>query len=536
MAKKFQTVYDRPYSGAITEYSFAERDPYWQVGYLLAQNYNANYNKRGIDKATASAEEELARSRAAMNGEYAGANKTLDNIESNYLNSNFPAYKPMQGMPQGTGQQIGNMLGQFPAYKSEYAMPNNTGTNIANIAQNAPQGYESAKGLPTNAGSRINAVQGVYGAYEPIQRTAADNAMQEYAKAQGIIPEPKAVPQDFDAAQFKAEFYKQQRALGRPDYQIEAALETLAPQINQMTIDNNLKKSGNIIEQLAALAPKADDLTPNVNNAERMKLISELRKYDPEMATLYAKDLIGNRDAWANKSAALKAYEASNARTQARIDQVEALGRQAGLQGDELKKFVLYGGMKGNTSNNTSARTNRSYAANNSGGRGRSIIGSKEFEFANGRVNEIEEKMRDREELTPQERKDYDRYKPYVDNVISSVYGEGAKPQPAKSSAGLSNWNNVEAMIQDALKQGVSKADILKNAKTLADNGNMPAEFYTAIENSFKPEKVPSPAAKKNDEPLFKDGFLPSLNIGFSLDSIGDILSGRKPLFDIAHK
>ena len=97
---------------------YTGENPWWGVGYLLAQNYNRNYDQRGIEKATEAGGQALEKAKAAIDGtDYAGANAALDKISERYMNAgnSLQGYEQAKAIPQGTGQNINLMLQQQPA-------------------------------------------------------------------------------------------------------------------------------------------------------------------------------------------------------------------------------------------------------------------------------------------------------------------------------------------------------------------------------------------------------------------------------------
>lgn len=189
-----RTVYDRITSEMAR---YTAENPWWGLGYLLAQNYNKNYDQRGIQKATEAGSEALEKAKANIDGtDYSSANSALDKVSERYLNvgNSMQGYEQAQGMPQGTGQNINKMLQQQPA---------------------------------------------------------------EYEKMQGITPQRQPVVPDlsFHADDFRAKYIKEQQALGRPDYQIQQALATMEPQIKNLDDQARQLRTDETIKQLAGLAP-----------------------------------------------------------------------------------------------------------------------------------------------------------------------------------------------------------------------------------------------------------------------------------------
>ena len=176
---------------------YTGENPWWGLGYLLAQNYNRNYDQRGIEKATEAGSQALEKAKAAIEGtDYAGANAALDKISERYMN-----------------------------------------------AGNALQGYEQAKAIPQGTGQNINLML----QQQPVQ----------YEKMQGITPQRQPITPDysFNADEFKAKYIKEQQALGRPEHQIQQALAIMEPQIKNLDDQARQLRANETIKQLAGLAP-----------------------------------------------------------------------------------------------------------------------------------------------------------------------------------------------------------------------------------------------------------------------------------------
>lgn len=193
-----RTVYDRITPSEMARYT--GENPWWGVGYLLAQNYNRNYDQRGIEKATKAGSQALEKAKAAIDGtDYAGANAALDKISDRYMASG-----------------------------------------------NAMQGYEQMQGLPQSAGQKINQM--------------AQQAPQ-YEQMQGITPQRQPITPDysFNGDEFKAKYIKEQQALGRPEHQIQQALAVMEPQIKNLDERARNERANKAIQQLAGLAPDLDN-------------------------------------------------------------------------------------------------------------------------------------------------------------------------------------------------------------------------------------------------------------------------------------
>lgn len=473
-----------------------QEDPWFGLGYLLAHNYNTNYDQRGIDKATDAANKALDDYKARMNGEatsedVANVKKSvLDNINTDYMDlSNY----------ESANKALDNLQGDYIA----------GGSGIKGLKNTIGEGPISMEGRDTSV-AMGQLPQTGNNAY--VQRTMPNE--DEIKELAAMIPaaEGRGLDMSFRGDDFKANFIKEQRALGRPDYQIEAAYEAIAPRVDEMDAQAKMMRSDNVIKQLAGMAPTMD-------NAERLNLINNLAKDNPTMATAFLKDTIGNRDFWAQQAAAAKAEQAYQNRVALENAKEDRADRRAAA---------------------------KIYANVNSGGGGRSgsaksPLASEEFKYADKRVAEIEQMMQMGEQLSPSVTAEYNQLKPYVDSVKQNVYGNMGSGTGQQNP--WSDWNNVAQNVQEALQQGVPKDQILQNAQILVKNGQMPTEFYGAIENSFSnADDAPQPAAQQQGEPLFPNwgnngqrSGIAAMSGTDALSTLSDYLTGKKH-FNLAHR
>lgn len=434
------------------------------IGDALGNLWGENYNKRGIEKATAAGTDALAQAQANMRGEdyYKEANAALDTV-------------------------------------------------LAQQGQNRNEGWQQMQlpGVPS-ANPQTEAMLKGWG-----------NDGQQWAVAQGMTPEKTAPAPDlsFRGDDFKLNFAREQRALGRPEHQIEAALAAMEPQIS--ALDNQAKtlRSNETIAQLAKMAPTMD-------NPERLKLINALVQDNPEMAKVFLQDTITNRDMWNMQRQEQKAQNAANAKaTQQQNLMTERYNTaiKYGYSEDEARRYAMTGRLS------------------NSGGKGtgKSPLASKEFEFANKRVSEIEEKLSMGEELSPSDRAEYNQLKPYVDSVKQSVYGSYGNNGQGNP---WSDWNNVAQGIQNDLQNGATQEQILQNAQNLVQSGQMPKEFLIKIQESFSNGQPQVIVPVEDEKPLFPEWGNDNSRSGIAAmtgdeaaTTALDYLTGKKN-FGLAHR
>lgn len=440
------------------------------LGAVLGNLWGANYNKRGIEKAKMAGDEALAQAQARMRGEdyYKQANAALDTVLAQQGQNRNEGWAQMPGLPAATSQQSAQQL----------------------------QGWD-------NDGQKWNVMQGV---------------TPERAASQALAPDLS-----FRGDDFKINFARQQRALGRPEHQIEAALAAMEPQISDLDAQAKTMRSNNVIEQLARM-------DPTMNNAERIKLINSLAQDNPEMAKIFLQDTITNRDLWNMQRQEQRAQNSATAKAtqqQAVIDERYKTAIKYGYSEDEARRYAMTGRLSNGSG---SGRT----------GSSKSPLASKEFEYANKRVGEIEEMLQMGENLPPSVIGEYNQLKPYVDRIKQSVYG-------GYGSNGETNpwtdWNNVVQGIQNDLKNGATPEQILQNAQNLVQNGQMPKEFLQPIQNSLAGNNggnVITPV--EDDTPLFPNWEdaetrhgLAALSGDEAGETVLDYLTGKKN-FGLAHR
>ena len=401
------------------------------IGDALGNLWGDNYNRRGVEKAQQAGDEALQQAKEAMNRpqDYTSANEALNTVLTNYAegNNRNQGWEQMPGLPAATNQQSAQQL----------------------------QGWD-------NDGQKWNVMQGV---------------TPERAASQAVVPDLS-----FRKDDFKADFFRQQRAAGRPEHQIEQAWSNMEPQVSVLDTQAKTLRSNNVIEQLARMAPTMD-------NAERIKLINSLAQDNPEMAKIFLQDTITNRDIWNVQRQEQKAQNAANAKAtqkQAAFNEREMYGRRYGLTGDALRHYVLTGNLPRNGTG--SGRTGS-----------KSIWEDKGFQ----QYVELRNRIDNQEPLSNTEIALFnaldEQYKPYLS-------GQQAERE-ASTTAVWNDWNNVAQGIQNDLQNGATQEQILQNAQNLVQSGQMPKEFLTKIQESFSNNsRQPQVITPVEDEtPLFPD-------------------------------
>lgn len=431
------------------------------LGAVLGNLWGANYNKRGIEKIKMAGDEALAQTQAGMRGEdyYKQANAALDTVLAQQGQNRNEGWEQMPGLPAATSQQSAQQL----------------------------QGWG-------NDGQKWNVMQGV---------------TPERAAPQALAPDLS-----FRGDDFKIKFARQQRALGRPEHQIEAALAAMEPQIRDLDAQAKTMRSNNVIEQLARMAP--------TNNPERIKLINSLAQDNPEMAKIFLQDTITNRDLWNMQRQEQRAQNSANAKTaqqQAVFNEREIVGKRYGLTGDALRQYILTGNLP-----------------RNGIGNGRTVSKSIWEDKGFQQYVELRNRIDNKEPLTNTE---IDLF-----NSLDTEY----KPYLAKQQTAIwTDWNNVVQGIQNDLKNGATPAQILQNAQNLVQNGQMPKEFLQPIQDSLAGNNAGTNGGNvitpvEDDTPLFPNWEDSGTRHGIAAlsgdeagETVLDYLTGKKN-FGLAHR
>lgn len=379
------------------------------------------------------------------------------------------------------------------------------------------EGWQKMEGLPAATSPET----------EQMITQGFGNDGQKWVAMPGLpasTPVKQTVPDlSFRKDDFKADFFRRQREAGRPEHQIEQAWANMESQVNDLDTQAKTMRSNNVIEQLARMAP-------TMNNAERLNLINALAQDNPEMAKIFLQDTITNRDIWNAQRQQQRVQNAANAKTaqqQAVMDERYKTAIKYGYSEDEARRYAMTGRLSNGTGG---GRT----------GSGKSPLASKEFEYADKRVGEIEEMMQMGTELSPSVRAEYNQLKPYVDRIKKSVYGSNASNGQANP---WNDWNNVAQGIQNDLQNGATPEQILQNAQNLVQSGQMPKEFLQPIQDSLAGSNGGNVVVPAEDsEPLFPDwgnngtrSGAAAMSGSEAFESALDYLTGKKN-FGLAHR
>lgn len=381
----------------------------YSIGEALGNIWGNNYNQRGIEKAQQAMDDQLQKVANNMdtNRNFAAENEALDKVLSNYGSNLNDGWEPMPNMPPATNQQ------------SEQAMK---------------QGWN------------------------------ADG--QQFVPMQGVAPERnyQAYKPDFSfkGDEFKANFARQQRALGRPQHQIDAALAAMEPRINNLDQQAKTARTNAVIEQLAGMPA-------TMNNADYLKLVNSLAQDSPEMAKVYLQDTIKNKDVWnANQAINLASVKANQQRQaysdkqQGLLKSREGFADQYGLTGDERRQYILTGKLGGKSSSTSKEK---------------SIYDDKGM----SRYQELYAKVSNGEDLNDLEKAEL--------NTLDSKFRPALFPTTDNTArTNWNDWNSIVSFTQAAKSRGYSDDDILETAA--ANLGGTNSEMYQALARSLQPKQT----------------------------------------------
>lgn len=246
--------------------SIAYSDPTFALGMLLAKGYNKQYDDRGVRKA----QEEMMGDLGAATAE--DRNKALEDYLANGGGMDFDMAAANKALDE---YKAGNVpAGSFGMSAGQAEAPNtlSAGGNTMSID-------ELYKGMP---GGKVT--------------SAADQEkIGELANMYAQIKNPANNP-DFSSEQWAADQRLKQRALGRPDYQIDEALAAVLPQAQDKEKLSKQAYADQLMGLLSGYKPK-DGYDPNA-----ISQLVELGRYDPTAASIYAKNIATGGDEYRNKN------------------------------------------------------------------------------------------------------------------------------------------------------------------------------------------------------------------------------------------
>lgn len=360
-----------------------QNDPWFGLGYLLAQGYNRQYDQRGVEKSVQELQNSLGPTQAER-----------DNAQSAVL-SQLPT------MEEDYNQLMGYL---------DNALKSGAGYNANPAAQTFPEapadGLYSAGNAANFAGQpAYNFGVGDARAYETDNR-AAISALADAQAADRL--------RNFDINQWQANETAKLISQGRTPEQIDAAMAAMLPQAQALEQRNKDLDTQDALAMLGNL-----DLSAGYD-PRAYQLIGRLSKSNKELATMLARDVISPRDEYeVNSQIAGQDNSLNNeiklakARDQIARDRqiwennytVEQLKRM-GMNDSQISNYML--GNRGGSNGNNSSR--------------QSLINSPEFKYASEQLAALDEITANGEQLTPEQEALRSRLQPYVNSVINSIY------------------------------------------------------------------------------------------------------------------
>lgn len=440
-----------------------QNDPWFGLGYLLAQGYNRQYDQRGVEKSVQELQNSLGPTQAERDNAQSAVLSQLPTMEEDY-----------------------NQLNQY----LDNALKSGAGYNANPAAQTLPEapadGLYSAGNAANFAGQpAYNFGVGDARAYETDNR-AAISALADAQAADRL--------RNFDINQWQANETAKLISQGRTPEQIDAAMAAMLPQAQALEQRNKDLDTQDALAMLGNL-----DLSAGYD-PRAYQLIGRLSKSNKELATMLARDVISPRDEYGFNTQIAgqdnnlnNQIKLANARDQiARNRQiwennytVEQLKRM-GMNDSQISNYML--GNRG--------------GSNRSSGN-RSVIGSPEFEYANKRLGELRDKMDlNGGTLTPDEQNEFNNLSNYTNSVVNQTYG-GFGGNVPQYNAG-SNMNDFITRADMAAANGATNEQILNQLKQSGYNENdnvyKSVAQYLNSRGSAAPVNTPEPQQQSTAE------------------------------------
>lgn len=395
-----------------------QQDPWFGLGYALAQGWNRAYNQRGVDKSVAEIEKSLG-----------PTEQERENAKNTVLNAQPTIEEDYNQLNQYLDDTLRNGNGYIanPTTANTFNNAEVPAGSLYSAAQNQSNGVQNQPSYNFGVGDAR--------AYE----TSNAQAINSLANAQAADR-----LRNFDINQWQS----QQRAnlvkQGRSPEQIEAAMAVMMPQAQALDERNKDLDTQDALAKLGNL-----DLSSGYD-PQAYQLIGRLSSSNPELATMLARDIISPRDEYeVNAQIAAQNNSLGNS---IKLEQArDQIGRdrqvwENNYTVDQLRKM----GWNDRDIATYMAGSGRSNSGSKTGTR--SLIGSKEFEFANETINNLLEK-RQMEGLTPQEEQNLANMTLWRDNAVNQSYGFN---YPSATSG-----NTLQSMLDSAIAQGATKQQLL---------------------------------------------------------------------------
>lgn len=274
-------TYEVPFvPNTITAYAY--KDPWFALGNLIGRAWANNYNERGINKLIDSMEGSIP----GQQTDQGAANSNLMNAALNSagtdnqdsiagLQKAIDSMKQGQPLPMsdysGLGQAIGQSQTDPQMMQNALANKNTNGVMDAIGQAAVNNGYD---GLESSVGR-------AYGDVMNLRQNPAQAAAQQSAQ-QGQL-------QPFDMQNWIAQVKAEGRRQGRPDYQIDLAIERMMPNA-QAYLDSYNKQQADGIEAGMYQALDSGDW------GELNKGWLQLQQYDPNRAKAWGNTIPSLKD------------------------------------------------------------------------------------------------------------------------------------------------------------------------------------------------------------------------------------------------
>lgn len=444
-----------------------QNDPWFGLGYLLAQGYNRQYDQRGVEKSVQELQNSLGPTQAerdnaqsavlsqlpTMEEDYNQLNQYLDNALKSGAGYNAnPAAQTLPEAPAGTlynptimtyagnidltnRPQHQNADGSISTVRSMSFNDNGKEVLIPTIAQDGTlMNDEQAIDYYRRTGQNL----GVYDTVDEANRAAESIHNSEAYRISELpsynfgVGDARAYETDnraaisaladaqaadrlrnFDINQWQANETAKLISQGRTPEQIDAAMAAMLPQAQALEQRNKDLDTQDALAMLGNL-----DLSAGYD-PRAYQLIGRLSKSNKELATMLARDVISPRDEYeVNSQIAGQDNSLNNeiklakARDQIARDRqiwennytVEQLKRM-GMNDSQISNYML--GNRGGSNGNNSRQ---------------SLINSPEFKYASEQLAALDEITANGEQLTPEQEALRRRLQPYVNSVINSIY------------------------------------------------------------------------------------------------------------------
>lgn len=380
-----------------------QEDPWFGLGYLLAQGYNRAYDQRGVDKSVQELQNSLGPTQAERDNSQDAVLSQLPTIEGDYNQLNKYADEVLKN---GAGYNAN------PAAQALPEAPANGLYSAGNAANFAGQpaynfGVGDARAYQTDNRAAINALAGAQ---------AADRL------------------RNFDINQWQANETAKLISQGRTPEQIDAAMAAMLPQAQALEQRNKDLDTMEAVRMLSGM-----DLTSGFN-PNAWAVASRLTKSNPELARMVFKSFIDPRDEYSAKI--------NSAQQDKRLDNAIQFAKEKAYIASVYGGYGT-GGRSG--SNNKSVFDSSEYKA--------------AVNMRNDITKKYENNLDGTAQMTPEDKQALDRANAIIASAWDS-YFLPQQPAAGGSSSGLnvndynSVGNYVRSIAEYAQQNGISNDEV----------------------------------------------------------------------------